>query len=390
LKREWLREAWLPADASLRGASMTSTLDVGSMKRTELQSAACRTFGKSAARWTGRATNEELREALISGEVPAKFAGGNGSQSADLAVAIAAAINPLLQAQLDEERVRELIDARMTDITAFVEAKLAERQTVATFEVRRPDGTAVNVGRTHRQFPELMAWVECGCYPFLIGPAGSFKTSAAAKVAEALGRPFHMDSMSEGKTPFDLLGFNDATGNVVKTELRKAWEHGGVFLCDEMDAGNANVLATLNALLSQPVAAFPDGMVPRHEAFVFIAAGNTTGAGADMKFVGRNALDGATLDRFCFVVWEIDEEFEVVVAGEDQQEWTRYVQKCRRAAAACGITENVVFATPRASINGAKALRMGRLSRSQVEQALLWGRLSAEDGAKVKANLWRN
>ena len=196
--------------------------------------------------------------------------------------------------------------------------------------------------------------------------------------------------MSEGKTPFDLLGFNDATGKPVHTELRKAWEHGGVFLCDEMDAGNANVLATLNALLSQPIAAFPDGMIPRHDAFVFIAAGNTTGAGADMKFVGRNQLDGATLDRFVFVFWEIDEDFELFVAGEDQQEWTRYVQKCRRAAAATGITENVVFATPRASINGAKALRRGKLSRLQVEQALLWGRLSAEDGAKVKANLWRN
>ena len=103
--------------------------------------------------------------------------------------------------------------------------------------MQRPDGTSINVGRTHRQFEELLSWVDAGCYPFLIGPAGSFKTSAAAKVAEALGRPFHMDSMSEGKTPFDLLGFNDATGKPVHTELRKAWEHGGVFLCDEMDAG---------------------------------------------------------------------------------------------------------------------------------------------------------
>ena len=79
-------------------------------------------------------------------------------------------------------------------------------------------------------------------------------------------------------------------------------------------------------------------MIPKHEAFVFIAAGNTTGAGADMKVVGRNQLDGATLDRFVFVFWEIDEDYETSVAGDDQQEWTRYVQKCRRAAAATGIT----------------------------------------------------
>jgi cobaltochelatase CobS len=365
-----------------------TTTELATLKRTELQQAACRQFGKSAASWTGRATNEELREALMSGEVPAKFANGTGQQ--DLAVAIAAAINPLLQAQLDEGRVMEMIEERVAELSSFIEAKLAERQTITTFEVHRPDGTRINVGRTHRQLEELLSWVDAGCWPFLIGPAGSFKTSAATKVAEALGRPFHMDSMSEGKTPFDLLGFNDATGRGVHTELRKAWEHGGVFLADELDAGNANVLATLNALLSQPIAAFPDGMIPRHEAFVFIAAGNTTGAGADMKFVGRNQLDGATLDRFVFVFWEIDEDFEVYVAGDDQREWTHYVQKCRRAAAACGITENVVFATPRASINGAKALRRGKLSRPQVEQALLWGRLSAEDAAKVKANLWRN
>ena len=84
----------------------------------------------------------------------------------------------------------------------------------------RPGGDTINVGRTHRQFKELLAWVDAGCFPFLIGPAGSFKTSAAAKVAEALGRPFHMDSMSEGKPPFDLMGFNDATGNAITLRVR--------------------------------------------------------------------------------------------------------------------------------------------------------------------------
>jgi cobaltochelatase CobS len=346
---------------ALREATLTTT-EVATLKRTELQAAACRAFGKAAAAWTGRATNEELREALTSGEVPAKFANANGHHP-DLAVAIAAAINPLLQAQLDEERVHEIVDGKMAEIAAFVEAKL--QSNTRTIEVHRPDGSRINVGRTHRQFEELLSWIEVGCFPFLIGPAGSFKTSAAAKVAEALGCPFHMDSMSEGKSPFDLLEFNDATGKAVHTELRKAWENGGVFLCDEMDARNANVLATLNALLSQPIAAFPDGMVPRHDDFVFIAAGNTTGAGADMKFVGRNALDGATLDRFAFIFWEIDEDYEIHVAGEDQREWIEFVQRCRKAAAACGIAENVVFATPRASINGVKALRRGKLTRSQ-------------------------
>ena len=39
---------------------------------------------------------------------------------------IAAAINPLLQSQLDEARVQELIDAKMAEIASYVEAKLAQ------------------------------------------------------------------------------------------------------------------------------------------------------------------------------------------------------------------------------------------------------------------------
>ena len=82
-----------------------TTTEVATLKRTELQAAACRQFGKQASMWIGRANNEELREALISGEVPAKFANGNGQQQ-DLARAIAAAINPLLQAHLDLDEER--------------------------------------------------------------------------------------------------------------------------------------------------------------------------------------------------------------------------------------------------------------------------------------------
>ena len=82
-----------------------TTTEVATLKRTELQAAACRQLGKGAAAWTGRATNEELREALISGEVPTKFANGNGQPAADLTLAIAAAINPPIQGQLPRRRL---------------------------------------------------------------------------------------------------------------------------------------------------------------------------------------------------------------------------------------------------------------------------------------------
>ena len=48
--------------------------NIDTMKRTELQAATVGRFGKTAAQWTGRATNEELREALRTGEVPTRVA----------------------------------------------------------------------------------------------------------------------------------------------------------------------------------------------------------------------------------------------------------------------------------------------------------------------------
>jgi hypothetical protein len=84
---------------------------VAAMKRQELQSAAAQRFGKDASRWLLSATNQELPEALLSGEVPARFAAnGNGG---DLAAAIATAIQPLIGGRLDEDCVSELIDQRL-------------------------------------------------------------------------------------------------------------------------------------------------------------------------------------------------------------------------------------------------------------------------------------
>jgi hypothetical protein len=87
---------------------------IASMKRQELQSATCQVLGKDASKWILSATNAELREALTTGEPPSRFQIQNGS--ADLAAAIATAIQPLMAARLDEERVLELIDERVKEV----------------------------------------------------------------------------------------------------------------------------------------------------------------------------------------------------------------------------------------------------------------------------------
>jgi MoxR-like ATPase len=233
----------------------------------------------------------------------------------------------------------------------------------------------------HRSTPALMQLLSAGQHCYLVGPAGSGKTTAAEKCAERLNLPFYCQSVGAQTTQSQLLGFTNATGQYVPTHFRQAYETGGVFLLDEIDAGNANVLTALNAALANGVCSFPDRMVKRHENFRCVAAANTFGTGADRQYVGRNQLDAASIDRFAFLEWPYDEALEAQLANNE--EWTKYVQSVRRSVAALKIRHVV---SPRASIQGAKLLASG-MSRSEVEEVIIWKGLDQPTRAKVLANI---
>lgn len=113
-----------------------------------------------------------------------------------------------------------------------------------------------------------------------------------------------------------MAEFGKIAGHVVRTQFREAYENGGVFLLDEVDASDPDALTASNSALSNGMAAFPDALVRKHEDFVAIAAGNTFGSGADRQYVGRNQLDAATLDRFTVFEVDYDEMLELEISGE--------------------------------------------------------------------------
>jgi cobaltochelatase CobS len=118
------------------------------------------------------------------------------------------------------------------------------------------------------------------------------------KCAEILKLPHYSISVNEQTTKTDFLGYFDAHSTLIITNFRKAYEHGGVFIIDEIDAGNPNVLTVLNSALANGEMAFPDGNVKRHQDFICVCTGNTTGDESNIQYIGRNILDAATLDRF--------------------------------------------------------------------------------------------
>lgn len=209
-------------------------------------------------------------------------------------------------------------------------------------------------GYSHEKTPTILRILSARLPLFLVGEAGSGKTHLVEQCAEALGLKFYCISVCAQTTASTLLGYMDANGKYVRSLFREAYENGGVFLLDEVDNGNPNVLSVLNASISNHVCSFPDQMVKKHPDFILCASGNTYGHGANRKYVGRLEIDGATLDRFVFVEIGYDEKLENNICGN--KAYAKLIQALRKRAQELKL-RNII--SPRASINGVKLLKTG-------------------------------
>src|SRR5206468_9520328 len=131
-----------------------------------------------------------------------------------------------------------------------------------------------------------------------------------------------------------------------------------VYLLDEIDAADANVMVAINAGLANGVLVTPDGTVhKRHEKCVIVAAANTWGRGGDLMYVGRNQLDASTLDRFVLatihVTYDDALELELVKGAGVSVELFDWVHGLRNQ-----ITRNRLrrVASTRLIVSGVKAM----------------------------------
>lgn len=230
-----------------------------------------------------------------------------------------------------------------------------------------------NVGSQHKDFTKILQTLKAGVNVAIVGPAGSGKTTAVKHVAEALELKFYSKSVSAQTGSHEFFGYQDANGNYVRTLFREAYEFGGVFLLDEFDAGNPNVLASMNQATANGQCAFADGMINKHEDFIIVMAGNTFGHGATSEYVGRNKIDAATLDRFAFIYFDYDEAFEYQLASN--KSWCKIVQDLRKKVADKRIKTII---SPRATFDGSKLLSVG-MDIETVKQLLIYKGLSNDE-----------
>jgi midasin (ATPase involved in ribosome maturation) len=257
---------------------------------------------------------------------------------------------------LDETRVLELINEAI------------DKQAPRRVEFAFPNLPSVVTDKQHANFEKLCKLTHRRFNTLLIGEAGSGKSTAARKVAEVLGLDYGFISVGMTTTKTEFFGYMDAQGRVVETEFRKRFLNGGVFLVDEFDAGNPNVSIALNEPLANRKAAFPDGVFDAHPDFICIAAANTYGNGATAEFTGRNALDKATLDRFTFLDWNIDNDFEKSIVSDHK--WLGQVVKIRKAFKDLNIKQPV---STRAAIIGSTLLADGFNTSEVMEMVIFKG-----------------
>lgn len=219
--------------------------------------------------------------------------------------------------KVDSEEVaelRQLVERLEKKIETLDEARKVEITLI------KEDGKKVDFEeRVHPIFEQVLFHIQCGDHVMLVGPKGCGKTHLCEQVAKVLDRSHGMISLSGGVTEAKLFGRctpNITTGKseYSSTLFVELFEEGGVFLLDEVDAADPNVLLSINSALANKTLAIDrtkHPIVKAHKDFVCMAAANTWGNGADRQYVGRNQQDSAFTERFVQIAMDYDRALEL-------------------------------------------------------------------------------
>jgi energy-coupling factor transporter ATP-binding protein EcfA2 len=230
------------------------------------------------------------------------------------------------------DAIQSYVDARArelaTEITAQAVADIGERGPITVNWTVNDRPFAKVDGVTHKALPRLLKLYAAGVRNFLlVGPAGSGKTTLCKQFALALSLAFAGVSCSSGMSESQLTGrllqkLSSGEGLFQSTEFVRLYETSGVFLLDEVDGADANVLLVANSATANGHLPLPNRTeapeAARHADSVIVCAANTYGTGADRQYVGRNQLDAAFLDRFVGSTVEIeyDRDLEASLVGD--------------------------------------------------------------------------
>lgn len=240
-----------------------------------------------------------------------------------------------------------------------------------TIRLEKQDEHREIKGIFHKEFENICKIVNSDIPLMLVGSAGAGKNYTLEQVAKALDLDFYFSNAVNQE--YKLTGFIDANGKYHETEFYKAFTKGGMFFLDEIDASCPECLVILNSAIANRYFDFPTGRVKANENFRVVCAGNTYGTGADMVYVGRNVLDGATLDRFVVLQFDYDENVERQLAYDE--DLYCFIRDLRKAINDSGLRYIVSM---RALINATKLLEIG-VSKEQILKTTIIKNMQIDD-----------
>jgi MoxR-like ATPase len=160
----------------------------------------------------------------------------------------------------------------------------------------------------------------------LVGPAGNGKTTAAEAVCTALKYEYIVIDATEYLEPADLVGcmtYDPQKGEVWRDgPVTKAFREGKAVIINEFDSLNPRAALCLQSATQDAgptkksrymtTPGGPEDRVYPTSDCPIIVTMNTYGTGATRQYVGRNALDAATADRFTILSTGYENEAQII------------------------------------------------------------------------------
>jgi len=188
----------------------------------------------------------------------------------------------------------------------------------------------------HKKYEFIKTLIDNKIPVMLEGEAGSGKTTMLMQIAKDLGLNFYSITGTQQTSVANLLGFRSVTGTYIGTQLREAYEHGGLFLLDEFDGMNPNTILALNSI-ENGFLAFPDKVLEAHPNFIMCATVNP--ANQHAAFTGRSKQDAAAMDRFMDVNINRDSDLELELTSKIS---VAFAEKMRQLLKDNGVVTRVI------------------------------------------------
>ena len=273
--------------------------------------------------FTGARFHETCPGGVPAPEVtPAEVTPAAQPASPETAATAAPVITPAAQpGSIDamiEARVREILGTFKPETAVDVETvrqivrEALEASPVTRIILTREDGTEVTVPEgEHYNFARLLRLYRAGIRAVYIwGPAGTGKTTAAMRVATALGLTWEMEGLNQSTPRSALFGYRSPDGTPVLTPfLRTFADPKGGLIIDELDGSPGSLQVNLNSALANGHVGTAWGPVDRGEGFGLWGTGNGPGRPTPAHPERKN-MAGAFKDRLYFMHWPLDRNIE--------------------------------------------------------------------------------